>query len=112
MDPATKRFRPDEADTAVRIELERDVTLTRAPDGHSADWLDEAGKSYDAVGNFPPQYFERQWPRFSEQIELHLGKADYVPVDVSRFAPEQIARIDQFIAEKGLAPRVFVLGRP
>jgi hypothetical protein len=111
MDPATKRFRLGEADTAVRIEQERGVILTRAPDGHSADWLDEAGKSYDAVGNFPPQFFDRQWPRFSEQIELHLQKADYVPVDVSTFTTEQVARIEQFIAEKGLAPRVFILGR-
>jgi hypothetical protein len=59
MDPATKRFRPAEAETAIRIELERGVTLTRAPEGHSCDWLDEAGKSYDAVGNFPPQFFDR-----------------------------------------------------
>jgi uncharacterized protein YukE len=111
MDPATKRFRPGEAKTAVRIETERGVTLTRAPDGHSADWIDDAGKSYDAVGNFPPQFFDRQWPRLSEQIVLHLNKADYVPVDASTFTPEQLARIDQFIVEKGLAPRVFVVGR-
>lgn len=111
MDPATKRFRPGEAETAVRIETERGVTLARAPEGHSADWIDQAGKSYDAVGNFPPQFFDRQWPRLSEQIVLHLNKADYVPVDVSTFAPDQVARIEQFITEKGLAPRVFIIGR-
>jgi hypothetical protein len=111
MDPATKRFRPAEAETAIRIELERGVTLTRAPEGHSCDWLDEAGKSYDAVGNFPPQFFDQQWARFSEQIELHLYKADYVPVDVSKFSPEQVRRIEQFVSEKGLAPRVFIVGQ-
>lgn len=111
MDPATGKFRPAEAETAVRIERERGVTLTRAPAGSRADWIDESGRSYDAVGNFPPQFFDQQWPQFSYQIERHLGKADYVPVDVSRFTPEQVARIEIFIAERGLGPRVFLLGR-
>ena len=111
MDPATGKFRPTEADTAVRIEQERAVTLKRAPAGSRADWIDESGRSYDAVGNFPPQFFDQQWPQFSFQMERHLGKADYVPVDVSRFTPEQIARIESFIAERGLGPRVFILGR-
>ena len=111
MDPATGKFRPNEADTAVRIEQERGVTLTRAPAGSRADWIDESGRSYDAVGNFPPQFFDQQWPQFSFQMERHLGKADYVPVDVSRFTPEQISRIERFIAERGLGPRVFILGR-
>ena len=111
VDPATKRFRRAEAETAVRIEQELGVTLTRAPEGHSCDWLDETSKSYDAVGNFPPQFFDQQWPPFSEQIELHLNKADHVPVDMSRFSPEQVARIELFDSEKGLAPRVFIVGR-
>jgi hypothetical protein len=111
MDPATGKFRPTEADTAVRIERERGVTLTRAPAGSRADWIDESGRSYDAVGNFPPQFFDQQWPQFSFQIERHLEKADYVPVDVSRFTPEQITRIENFIVERGLGPRVFILGR-
>jgi hypothetical protein len=89
MDPATGKFRPAEAETAVRIERERGVTLTRAPDGSLADWIDDAGRSYDAVGNFPPQFFDQQWVQFSYQIERHLSKADYVPVDVSRFTPER-----------------------
>jgi hypothetical protein len=48
---------------------------------------------------------------FSEQIELHLYEADYVPVDVSKFSREQVARIEQLISERGLAPRVFIVGR-
>jgi hypothetical protein len=111
MDPQTGKFRPAEAETAVRIEQERGVILTRAPSGSRADWIDEAGRSYDAVGNFPPQYFDQQWPQFSYQIERHLEKAEFVPVDVSRFTPEQVARIENFIAERGLGPRVFTLGR-
>ena len=111
MDPATGKFRPTEAETAMRIERERGVTLTRAPDGSSADWVDGAGRSYDAVGNFPPQFFDQQWAQFSYQIERHLTKADFVPVDVARFTPEQVARVAGFIAERDLAPRVFIVGR-
>jgi hypothetical protein len=35
MDPATGKFRPAEAETALRIERERGVTLTRAPSPYS-----------------------------------------------------------------------------
>ncbi|MGW4942472.1 WXG100 family type VII secretion target [Actinoplanes sp. NPDC004185] len=63
------------------------------------------------VHDFPPQFFDQQWPQFSYQMERHLDKADYVPVDVSRFTPDQIARVESFIAERGLGPRVFILGR-
>jgi uncharacterized protein YukE len=111
MDPAQSKFRPGEAETALRIEQERGVTLTRAPQGSAADWLDEAGRTYDAVGNFPPQFFDRQWPQLAFQIERHLDKADFVPVDVSTFTPQQVAKVEQLIAAKGLGPRVFILGR-
>ncbi|WP_410813754.1 WXG100 family type VII secretion target [Micromonospora sp. 067-2] len=111
MDPATGRFRPGEADTAVRLEQEQGVRLTRAPADSSADWVDDAGRTYDAVGNFPGQFFDRQWPQLQYQIERHLDKADLVPVDVSKFSPEQVARIEQFIGDRSLGPRVFIVGK-
>ncbi|GGK87025.1 WXG100 family type VII secretion target [Mangrovihabitans endophyticus] len=111
MDPHTAQFRPTEAETARRLERERGITLTRAPSSSRADWFDETDRSYDAVGPFDPKYFERQWRRFSEQIVLHLKKADLVPVDVSQFTPQQVARIEAFIARTNLAPRVFIVGR-
>ncbi|MFG1654506.1 WXG100 family type VII secretion target [Micromonospora sp. NPDC049275] len=111
MDPATGRFRPGEAETATRLEQHLGVTLRRAPTESSADWVDEAGRTYDAVGNFPAQFFERQWPQLQYQIERHLDKADLVPVDVSRFTPEQVARIERFITERRLGPRVFLVGK-
>jgi uncharacterized protein YukE len=111
MDPAVGRFRSNEAETAVRVERELDVVLTRAPKESRADWIDEAGRSYDAVGPFEPEFFDREWVRFSARMELHLEKADLVPVDVSKFTPQQIARIEQFIADRELSPRVFIVGR-
>ncbi|WP_329010280.1 WXG100 family type VII secretion target [Micromonospora rifamycinica] len=111
MDPATGRFRPGEAETAARLERELDVMLSRAPEGSSADWVDSNGRTYDAVGNFPGEYFDRQWPQLQYQIERHLNKADLVPVDVSRFSAEQIAMIERFIVDRGLGPRVFIVGK-
>jgi hypothetical protein len=111
MDPATGRFRPAEAETAVRVEQEAGVTLTRAPAGSSADWVDGAGRTYDAVGNFPGRFFERQWPQLQYQIERHLTKADLVPVDVSQFSAEQVARVEKFVMDRNLGPRVFIVGR-
>ncbi len=110
MDPATGRFRPGEAETALRLEAVLGVRLTRAPAESSADWVDEAGHTYDAVGNFPGHFFDRQWPQLQYQIERHLDKADFVPVDVSRFSAEQISQVERFIADRGLAPRVFIVG--
>ncbi len=111
MDPATGRFRPGEAETAVRLEQELGVRLQRAPAGSSADWVDETRRTYDAVGNFPAQFFDRQWPQLQYQIERHLDKADLVPVDVAQFNPEQIARIEQFITDRNLGPRIFIVGK-
>lgn len=111
MDTATGRFRPNEAETAVRIETALGVRLTRAPRWSRADWFDQTGTSYDAVGPFAAGRFEQQWRRFSEQILLHLHKAELVPVDVSLFTPAQVETIEQFIASRRLAPRVFTLGR-
>jgi hypothetical protein len=69
-------------------------------------WSD--GKTYDAVGNFDGKYFDQQWQNLQNQIVKHLGKADYVLVDVAKFTPEQIAKIEQFIGPLG--PRVFLVG--
>jgi hypothetical protein len=111
MDTATGRFRPNEAETAIRIEVALGVRLTRAPRWSRADWFDERGTSYDAVGPFAAGRFDQQWRRFSEQIVLHLRKAELVPVDVSLFTADQVEIVDMFIATNRLAPRVFILGR-
>jgi hypothetical protein len=73
--------------------------------------VDAAGRTYDAVGNFRGEFFDRQWPQLQYQIERHLDKAELVPVDVSKFSEHQTSLIEQFIAERGLGPRVFVVGK-
>ena len=107
-DPATGSFRPGEAETGLRIEEQRGVTLERAPAPQGADWVGSDGKAYDAVGNFPARFFDQQWEQLQFRIQDHLNKADYVPVDVSQFTPEQVARIREFV--EPLGPRVFIVG--
>jgi hypothetical protein len=110
LDAATGRYRHNEAETAILIEQTLGVRLIRAPRWSRADWFDEHNVSYDAVGPFAAGRFEQQWRRFSEQILLHLRKAEVVPVDVSLFTPSQVATIESFIANRRLSPRVFTLG--
>jgi len=107
-DPAVQRFRAPEYRTAARVMDDYDVTLTRAAPGQPFDWVDEAGRSYDAVGGFPGRFLDRQWESFTGQIVKHLDKADLIPVDVSEFSPQQIAQVKEFIAPLG--PRVFIVG--
>ena len=49
--------------------------------------MDQAGKTYDAVGPFDGKHLQYQWDNFTRQIERHLEKADFVPVNVSQFTP-------------------------
>ncbi|MGQ0837131.1 hypothetical protein [Actinokineospora sp.] len=107
-DPATGRFRPAEAQTARRIEDARRIELMRSPKPSGPDWVGPDGTTYDAVGNFPAKYFDRQWGQLRVRIVDHLRKADYVPVDVSQFTPEQAAWVKEFIGPLG--PRVFIVG--
>jgi hypothetical protein len=109
MDPATSRFRPGEKETAMRIQDQTGVKLTRAPRGKLYDWEGADGKTYDAVGNFPARIFDGQWEHLKEVIVDHLGKADFVPVDVSQFTAEQVAEVQHFVEQYN--PRVFLVGR-
>jgi uncharacterized protein YukE len=107
-DPATGQFRQAEAETAQRVERALGIELKRSPDPN-VDWVDDAGRTYDAVGNFDARYFEPQWPNLQTRIVDHLAKADTVPIDVSRFTPEQVAKVQKFIDDNGLGPRAFLV---
>lgn len=108
-DPAVKKYRQSEYETAVRIIRERQVRLRRADDGARHDWVDDQGTTYDAVGNFPAKFFDKQWPTLQQQIVLHVSKAQVVPVDVAQFTEDQRALVRQFV--DGLAnPQVVIVG--
>jgi hypothetical protein len=103
-------FRPAEAETGLRVEWERGISLERAPADVPGDWIDVAtGKFYDAVGNFPAKYFDSQWQNLQAQIIDHLKKADYVPIDVSKFSVEQRLLVRNFVDSLG-SDRAFTVG--
>jgi hypothetical protein len=106
-DPATGAYRQAEEDTARRVENELGVKLERS-DAPGVDWVDNNGATYDGVGNFDGRFFDQQWSNLQERILDHLSKADFVPVDVSRFTPDQVALVKEFI--KDLGSRVFLVG--
>lgn len=109
VDPAIGgRYRKSEEETALRVEQKLGITLQRHPEDQGPDWTGSDGKTYDAVGNFPARYFDRQWASLQTAIRDHLGKADLVPVDVAQFTPAQIAQVRAFV--EPLAPRVFLVG--
>jgi hypothetical protein len=110
VDPAVARYRPNEAQTAALVEVQLGVTLCRAAPGEPADWVDQRGRTYDAVGPFPARYFARQWTQLRYQMTRHLEKADLVPVDVSEFTADQTARVKQHISDNNLGPRIFLVG--
>ncbi|MDZ7914315.1 MAG: hypothetical protein U5O16_21140 [Rhodococcus sp. (in: high G+C Gram-positive bacteria)] len=109
-DPSIGRFRLNEAETALRIETERGVELHRASVDSQVDWHDVNGRTYDAVGNFSGKFLQtpKQWRLFWESIESHVQKSEFVPIDVSRFSPEQISEIKEYI--KKFDDRVFIVG--
>jgi uncharacterized protein YukE len=109
VDPAKGGHRPAETESAARVENERGVELERSKDP-AVDWVDKDGKTYDSVGNFDAKHFDAQWPNLQTRILDHMKKADWVPVDVAKFTPEQAAKVKKFIADHKLGPQVFTIG--
>jgi hypothetical protein len=101
-------FSESEYQTALRVELERGVVLIRSQHP-GLDWETADGTTYDGVGNFKGQYLSSQWGNFTRVIAEHAAYADYVPVDVSQFSPEQIDMVQQYIKQFG--SRVFLVGQ-
>lgn len=109
-DPEPKKFRLNEYRTAVRIIEERGVHLEREPLGARADWRDSEGTTYDAMGGYDGRHLndDDRWEQLFSQIDRHLEKADLVPIDVSGFDADQIARIKAYI--EPMEHRYFLVG--
>jgi RHS repeat-associated protein len=100
-------FNPDEYQTALRVQQERGVWLTRSSDP-ALEWEDLAGNTYDAMGPIPQQYFDQELSNIEAQLATHLDKATYIPFDVTGLTPVQISVVQQLIA--GYGPGVFIVG--
>ena len=109
IDPATGRYRPAEMETAHRVQHRDRVKLTRSEDP-TVDWVDELGRTYDAVGSgLPTAHFDRQWQQLRKRITDHVDKADFVPVDVASLSPSQQATVKAFVDSLG-NDNVYVVG--
>jgi Ricin-type beta-trefoil lectin domain len=113
---ATAPFNVGEMQTALRVEGERGVSLTRDASGN-LEWYDQSGRGYDAVGNSPAQYLDVD--KFTRSIKSHLLKSDrngspvsFIPVDVSTYDAGQISQIKDFIGNLTASERarVFIVG--
>jgi len=75
------------------------------------EWTDQNGKTYDALGPVPSQYFDQQWENGNIQASIreHLEKANYVPIDVTGLTAQQVTQVQAFVAPLG--PSVFLVGQ-
>jgi hypothetical protein len=83
-DPAVGRFRPSEAETALRVEAQEGVKLKRftptAP-GAKGDWIDPATKKvYDGCSPPKSEHFDKQLDQGNYQKSL-LAHVDHPTVD-------------------------------
>jgi filamentous hemagglutinin len=100
LDADVARYRPGEAGAAAELQSYLGGSLKRSPAGTSGDFVfssgPNAGKTVDFMltpDSFKQaakinQFFEKNMSGFSKQLDLHLQKADLVPMD-TRFLTER-----------------------
>jgi hypothetical protein len=107
-DPATKGFRENEAETALRVERKLNIRLERYRPPSPAmkgDWVDSrTGKVYDGCSPPDSKFFDRQMSNGSYQKSLlsHLNNSsvDYVVIDTTglNLTPAQAADLSSLIS--------------
>ena len=82
------RLSADELATGQRLEAQLGKSLKESI--HlGADYVDDLGRSYDALGGFDPKFFNEK--RFLLQIDKHLRKSnDFTVIDLTGFSQAQI----------------------
>lgn len=81
------RLSADELATGQRLEAQLGKSLKEST--HlGADYVDDLGRSYDALGGFDPKFFNDK--RFLLQIDKHLRKSnDFTVIDLTGFSQAQ-----------------------
>ena len=108
-DSATKAYRYDEADTALRVEKKLGVELKRytpnpAIPNDKGDFIDKAGKKYDGCSPASTANFDRSWESYKKSLtDKHLANPnidiDKVLVDTTglNLTAAQLKTLDDFI---------------
>lgn len=116
LDP-DKGFKPNvlELASAVRLELELGMSVTRAPAGIGQDVIDALGHSWDFIGsagdsvaNFNMDQF---MTRLKEKIQIHA--ADGIAVDIANFSAQNALIIQDYISQlpPSIKSHVLVIGK-
>lgn len=111
VDPASGRYRLAEEQAALRLEQQTGRQMRRDPSG-TGDWLDAAGRTYDAVGPVPVGRFNLG--SFTRQIDKHLLKQglDHVVVDVAGLSATERAAVMSHIGNLTPAQQARIIVQP
>ncbi len=100
------RFRPHEADTAIRLEQQLGITLRRHDPNvavrinnrnvsKQGDWIDQNNLTYDGVSPIP-DFFD--FTDVQRSIDVHHGKSgiDFIVIDTTPLSPSQAQQVHQY----------------
>ena len=101
VDPATGLIRVIEARQAAELEEFFNAELIRSNDP-AVDFVVNTGKNMGKrvdllLGSMPDTFFSGQFARIKEQIVRHLGKADFVPLDLRGLSASNVAEVERFV---------------
>jgi PrsW family intramembrane metalloprotease len=110
-------LRPNERDTLGRLQSDPEMAgrTFEASDDVGYEVADDLGNKYDFVGNPRASEFWGDGEQFLDSIQRHLVEKPYnefTVVDVTGFAPEQVAQVARYLDElpPDLAAKVIRLG--
>ncbi|WP_280715326.1 hypothetical protein [Kitasatospora sp. MAP5-34] len=124
-DSTKVKFLADEAQTAILFEKQAGTDLIRyeppAPvPGQSTppspDWVDAAGKTYDAMGrNLTADLFKQMWAKTGKSglmatITKHVAKCDVTVFDVTNIGADNIATLRTYLTDNNLLSKVVLVG--
>ncbi len=90
------RLSADELATGQRLEAQLGITLKES--AHlGADYVDDLGRSYDALGGFDPKFWNEK--SFLRQIDKHLRKSnDFTVIDLTGFSQTAIEAVRRHLS--------------
>jgi hypothetical protein len=98
--PDATQLEPAEQATAARLMQHPDFasrTFKESP-VPDADYVDDLGRSYDAMGSAEASQFWNKGTKFLKSLDRHVLKSnDYTVVDLTEFTPEQVAAVSAHI---------------